>query len=482
MVLSSSPIVGGEDIKPQLNFIFFIVDDLGWADLSSSGSTFHETPNIDGLAKDGLTLSRAYAAAPRCTPSRTSILTGKLHARPGVLDDDGLNAEQITMAEAFKQNGYRTFFAGKWHIGKTPEAYPEAHGFDVNKGGCFWGQPGGPLTKYGNEAGGGFYFSPYGCPTLEEGPEGEYITDRLTDETVAFIEDHQRKHPGKPFLAYLSHYGVHTPYEGKKEDVEYFSNKLENMKTADGPDFITDGTGKVKMKQDHVVYAAMVKAVDDSMGKLRKELKRMGLEENTAIIFTSDNGGLSTTVANGNRNLATSNYPLRTGKGWLYEGGIREPTIVYWPGVTPQGKRTDRPVVNMDFYPTMLDMAGCSLLSDQHLDGSSFKEVLQGDFDLPREPIFFYYAMAKVGTGNPSMAVMMDMDWKLVQNLYADTFELYNLRQDIGEQNDLLTKFPERANKMKNALQNWQKNAKMPPLSKANIEENQALYQKAGLK
>ena len=457
--------------QKKLNFVFCIVDDLGWKDISCMGSDFYETPAIDRLAKDGVLFTDAYQAAPRCVSSRTSIMTGKYHYRPGIKSGDGIALEEVTIAEAFKEAGYRTFFTGKWHLGKKGY-YPQDQGFDINKGGCEYGAP--PT-----------YFHPYSKPGqatppgLEGGKEGQYLTDRLTDESIGFLRDHVKEHPDKPFLLWLSHYGVHTPLEAKEELIKKYEKKLAGMPRDTGPDHITDYTGKVKMKQDLAVYAAMIESVDESVKRIRKELERSGLADNTAIIFTSDNGGLSTTAATSNRPVATSNHPLRTGKGWIYEGGIRLPLIVFWPGVTKAGSVSSLPVVGTDLYPTMLDIADLSPKPKQHIDGVSFAPMLKGDKSFKRGPIYWYYTFAKDGTGNPSMAAVRDGDYKLVEILFENKAELYDLSNDVGEQIDLASREPERTKKMRSMLQDWAKETEAPSLwkNKNFVETNKALLE-----
>jgi arylsulfatase A-like enzyme len=465
VALSSAVLPLGASNKQRPNILFFLVDDLGWSDLSLSGSAFYETPHIDALAKDGLQFTQAYASAPRCVASRLSILTGKNHDRPGVRKSFDLSHDAVTFAEKLQEHKYRTFFAGKWHLGKTENDWPDSHGFDINKGGCKWGSVG-----KGNTEGGGKYFSPYGCPTLSDGPEGEYMTDRLTDETISFMSKQHKDNPQQPFFAYLSHYGVHTPLEAKEDDIAYFEEKLKKMKKSSRPSEIIDKTGNIKMRvkmtHDDPVYAAMIKSIDDSLGKIRTALKKIGIDKNTIIVFGSDNGGLSTTAHGSNRKLVTSNDPLRTGKGWCYEGGVREPTIVHWPGVTPVGKKTGRPVSYMDLFPTFLEMAGYPMENEKSIDGRSFVPVLRGDFGHKREPICFYYTLARVPTGNPSMAAVVDYNWKLIHNIYFDTYELYDIDKDIGEKKNLARKMPEKVKSLKSVLDEWIKRGGLAPVPK----------------
>ena len=460
------------------NIIFFLMDDLGWKDLSCMGSTFYESPAIDQLAADGFKFTRGYEAAPRCVPSRLSILTGKDHNRPELRGDTGLPLDQVVYASLFKDAGYSTFFAGKWHEGQKG-FWPQDHGFEINKGGCslgaltthFWpyynpDKPAKHATREDHNV------APYG---LEQGKPGEYIADRLTDETIQFLKDHKKDHPDKPFFIELSHYLVHEPLEGKPELVKHFEEKLKTMPKDDGPEYEADYTGKVKMKQNLPVYAAMVKSIDESVDRIRKTLVELGYDKDTIIVLAGDNGGLSTTDLLGNRGMATSNKPLRTGKGWLYEGGMRVPMMVYWPGVTKPGTVSDRAVTGTDFFPTFLDMAGLPLRPDIHLDGESFAPVLKGDMSHPRKTIFWYYDGARVATGNPAMAAMLDGDMKLVHFVYEDRDELYNIHDDLGEHHDLAPTHPEKVKEMKAALADFENRVGVKPLKGHVIEEIKTL-------
>ncbi|MEO8499205.1 MAG: sulfatase, partial [Planctomycetota bacterium] len=335
------------------NFVFFLVDDLGYMDIGANNpNTFYETPNVDQLAAEGMRFTNGYAANPVCSPTRYSIMTGKYPTRvdatnffsgtregrfkPAILNDR-MPLEEVTIAEALKEHGYATQFAGKWHLGPTEEFWPEKQGFDFNRGG--W-ERGGPY-------GGKKYFSPYGNPRLSDGPEGEHLPDRLATETNNFIKAHK----DQPFFAYLAFYSVHTPLIGRPDLVEKYKEKAERLKQNDKPDFAPEEQilpdekeRQVRTLQRHAVYAAMVEAMDQAVGKVLAKLKELGLDDNTVVCFMSDNGGLSTSEGS-----PTSNLPLRGGKGWLYEGGIREPFIIKWPGAAEASSTCDVPVVSTDF-------------------------------------------------------------------------------------------------------------------------------------
>jgi arylsulfatase A-like enzyme len=467
------PAADTNTVRP--NIIFFLIDDLGWRDLSYMGSQFYESPAIDKLAAEGLSFTRAYEAAPRCVQSRYSIMTGKNHNRPELRGERGLAADQGTIGKAFQQGGYRTFYAGKWHLGGEASYWPQSRGFDVNVGGCalgalgthFWPYyvPGSPSNIGPRES---HNVAPYG---LESGQPGEYIADRLTDETIRFLKAQKQEHPNQPFLVYIAHYQVHQPLEAKAADISYFADKLKRLPPPPGPDYENDYTGKVKLKQDLPVYAAMIKSIDDSVARIRQALVDLGYATNTVIVFTSDNGGLSTSDLLGNRSLSTSNKPLRTGKGWLYEGGNRVPLIVYWPGVTQPGTKTDRAIVGTDFFPTFLDIAGLPLRPQEHLDGESFARVLKGDRDYPRQhPIYWYFDDAKIGTGNTAMAAMLDGNKKLVQYIYEQKDELYDIDRDIGEHHNLAAAEPETVGAMKQQLADWEKSIGIKPLKQHQID------------
>ncbi|MEQ8789222.1 MAG: sulfatase [Pirellulaceae bacterium] len=444
--------------EEQTNFVFFLVDDLGWTDLGCFGTSFYETPNVDRLAAGGMRFTSAYAACPVCSPTRSSILTGKYPVRTSITDyinpgganqpqkwsrntpllpapySDRLAHKEVTLAETLKQQGYATFFAGKWHLG--PEGFwPEDQGFDVNKGGI---ERGGPY-------GGKRYFSPYGNPRLEDGPDGEHLPDRLATETSKFIEANR----DKPFLAYLSFYSVHTPLMARADLKAKYEEKRKKL-PEDKPIWGEEGARKVRLVQEHAVYAGMVEAMDAAVGKVLDTLDRLKLADNTVVIFMSDNGGLSTSEGH-----PTSNLPLRAGKGWMYEGGIREPMIVRAPGVTEPGSVCDSPVISTDFYPTMLELGGLPLVEQQHVDGRSFAPLLRGESQ-DRGAMFWHYPHYGNQGGSPSAAIR-DGDWKLIEFFEDGRHELYHLADDLGEQQDLAAKQPERVKEMAARLHAWQK-------------------------
>jgi len=439
------------------NFLFILADDLGWTDLGCYGSTFYETPALDTLAGNAARFTQAYAACPVCSPTRASILTGKYPARMATTDWFGapqpdnvenhkgtrhkpllpapylehLPLEEVTLAETLKEAGYATFFAGKWHLGDVG-FFPEDQGFDVNAGGHHRGSPPGG------------YFSPYKNPTLADGPEGEHLPGRLADETIAFIE----KHKEHPFLAYLSFYSVHTPLQTRPDLKQKYEKKAASLPVTE-PAWGTEGERKVRRVQDHPVYAGMVEAMDTAVGDVLQKLVDLNLDQSTVVIFMSDNGGLSTSEGH-----PTSNLPLRAGKGWLYEGGIREPMLIRWPGVTDGGKVCGTPVTSTDFYPTMLEMAGLPPKPEQHRDGESMVPLLKGSTAIDR-PIFWHYPHYGNQGGTPG-AAMREGDWKLVTFFEDRPAELYNLAEDPGELKNLAAALPEIAQALQMKLTTWQ--------------------------
>ncbi len=456
--------------KQKPNFVFIMIDDMGWTDLACYGSEYYETPNIDQLAAEGMRFTDAYAAASVCSPTRASLLTGKSPARlkltdwigpkewhpQGKLENasfiDHLPLAEHTLAEQFKKAGYATFFTGKWHLG-SEEYYPEHHGFDINIGGNDAGAPPSYFYPYRDSTWESTVW-PAQIDDLQDGEEGEYITDRLTDESLNFLDTAYQK----PFLLYLSHYAVHRPLEAKQEKTEKYRKKLDDMQYELDSSFAERENGRLleRERQDHPVFAGMVESVDESVGRVMDKLEELGIADNTIVIFTSDNGGMSIMVRKWVKpeQIATSNNPLRTGKGWLYEGGIRVPLIVKWPGVTKPGAESSEPVNTMDYYPTMLEMAGMDMLPDQHKDGTSIVPVLHGEESLNREALYWHFPHYHNSGQKPASAIRMG-DYKLIK-WYEDTaIELYNLKIDIGEQHDLSTELPGKAKTMENALDEW---------------------------
>jgi len=445
------------------NILFILVDDLGYMDIGANNpDTFYETPNIDQLARDGMRFTDGYAANPVCSPTRYSIMTGKWPSRVDATNFfageregryrpaqliDRMPLDEITIAEALKTKGYRTFFAGKWHLGPTEEFWPENQGFDINIGG--W--------KHGGPWNGDNYFSPYGNPRLEDGPKGEHLPERLANETIAFIEENRNG----PFLAYLSFYSVHTPLMAPEELVEKYERKAERLGLVGKTEFATEeqvwpyGSGReggdpgprqVRILQNHAIYAGMVESMDRSVGLVLDALRALGIDDRTVVCFTSDNGGLSTSEG-----LPTSNLPLRGGKGWTYEGGIREPFIIKWPGVVERGSLSSEPVSSIDFFPTIMEMA--DIQTGYPVDGISLVPTLKGD-PISRDALYWHYPHYSNQGGIPSGAIRMG-DWKLIERYEDGRVHLYNLKNDIGELNDLAPSHPNRVQAMREQLHDW---------------------------
>ncbi len=444
------------------NFLFVLIDDMGWKDLGCYGSSFYETPNIDRLAAQGVRFTNAYAACPVCSPTRASILSGKypatlgvtdwidwgfgMHPTRGVLIDapyiDHLPLKEKSLAATLRDAGYATWHVGKWHLGGEPY-YPDQHGFDVNVGGCHVGEP--PSG----------YFSPWDIPTLPDGPEGEYLTDRLTDEAIRLIRDNKEK----PFFLNLWYYTVHTPIQAKEAYIAKYKAKakamgLDKVKTFEEGEFFPcehkkDMHIKRRLLQSDPVYAAMIQSLDENIGRVLQAIEETGQADNTIVIFISDNGGLATAEGS-----PTCNAPLAEGKGWMYEGGTREPLIVTWPGVTQPGAVCDVPVTSPDFYPTLLDMAGLPPLPEQHTDGVSFASLIKGASHLDREAIYWHYPHYGNQGGTPGSSIRMG-DYKLIEFFEDGRLELYNLRDDVSEDHDLAKRDPDRVRTMQRMLADW---------------------------
>ena len=444
--LSSSSFAADQPER-RPNVILFLIDDLGWTDLGCFGSDFYETPNIDRLARRGMRFTDAYAACTVCSPTRAAVMTGKYPARlhltdwisghrrknPKLLIPDWtkqLELEEITLAEALKPAGYATAHVGKWHLGNDP-FYPQHQGFDVNVGGDRWGAPSN-------------YFWPYrrlrqGKPVgrrvpLSGGTSGEYLTDRLTDEAIRFIESNREK----PFFLYFAHYAVHTPLQAKKELIAHYRAKLDAVKTPGA--------------QQCAVYAAMIHSVDQSVGRVLETLRRQKLDKRTVILFTSDNGGLVLPFCN--RRPVTSNGPLRAGKGSAYEGGVRVPLIVDWPGVTKPGSVCHAPVISVDYYPTVLDIVGRTVAPDHQTDGESLVPLLKQTGTLQRDAIYWHYPHYHPGGATPYSAIRQG-DFRLVEFHEDNRVELYDLNKDIGEKNDLSKSMPDETWKLYKRLDGW---------------------------
>jgi len=437
--------------KKKPNVLLILVDDMGWTDLGSYGSDLYQSPHIDKLANEGVQFTNSYSACTVCSPTRASIATGKYPARIHVTDwIEGhkfpwaklnvpdwtmyLDSEEYTMAEAFKDAGYNTAHFGKWHLGEKEENWPENHGFDLNIGGWKKGAP-----NRNKKEGYTGYFSPYGNPRLEDGPVGEYLTERLANEVCDYIDESS----DAPFFVNLWLYNVHTPLQATQEKIDKYTKLIDTTSRHQNP-----------------TYAAMVEHTDDAVGKIIAKLKEKGMYENTIILFSSDNGGL----IGKSKKTVTNNAPLRNGKGDIYEGGVRIPTIIYVPKNNFKRKKIAAPIISMDYYPTLTDLAGITTkkVTSQTVDGKSLLSLMQGNTE-EREAIYWHYPHYHQEGGVPYSAIRMG-DWKLIENFETNTFELYNLKKDISESKNLVHKNPTIAEKLKNNLDAWRKdvNAQYP--------------------
>ena len=485
----------GVEHKTKPNVVFFLVDDLGWSDVGCYGSTFHETPNIDRLAKEGMLFDNAYATCHVCSPSRASILTGKYPARTNLTEWLGgrperdyeslhhgekltaLPDEEVTLAETLKRHGYATANYGKAHLRVDPKAY----GFDEE------------ITGWVRT-----YHYPIGGAYNEKLPakKGDYYTDKLTDAALDFIE----RNKDRPFFVHMEHFAVHDPIQGRKDLVEKYQRKLASMKPEKGPEFILEPNPDgpelsedelktlekndslnlhqdkrvwwVKQKQDNVEFAGMLEATDESLGRIRAKLVELGLADNTIVIFTADNGGMSASNQyrgiNHPRNsldsrFASSNLPLRGAKGWNYEGGIRVPLVVHWPGKIQPNTTSQALVTGTDFYPTLLEMMGLPTLPEQHVDGVSFLPALRGKAH-DRGAIYWHFPhYSNHGYQSPGGAIRLG-NYKLLEYYENGSVQLFDLEQDIGEQNDVSGVSPEITAKLVKMLHDWRDevDAKMP--------------------
>lgn len=432
------------------NVVFILVDDLGWKDLSVTGSTFYETPAIDQLAKEGFHFTNAYSAHPVCGPARAAIMTGKYPIRTRNSQVEAhVPASEKLIPEVFKEHGYNTFFTGKWHIGKGSGS-PQKQGFDIVIGTNDKGQPGSYFYPYKDTGVNGKrkVLPHFDVKGLEAGKKGEYLTDRLTDETVNFI----KKQQDKPFFVFLSHFAVHTPVEAKKEIASHFENKKRTLPgLSDRECYKKEHSGKYKLRQDNPDYAAMITSTDQSVARVIKALKETKVYDDTIIVFYSDNGGFSTSKKNAgiNNELPTSNSPLRAGKGFCYEGGIRVPLIIFYPRKVKAGD-SKTPVIGMDIYPTLLSLAGLPSQPKQHIDGLDLTTVINNK-TLTQRPFFWHFPNAHSSGTKPSSAIKVGKH-KLIK--FKSGVELYDLEVDPYEKNDI-SKSSSLTKAMTKQLQEW---------------------------
>ncbi len=439
-------LMGGVRKAETPNIVFILADDLGYKDVGFMGSRYYETPNLDRLASQGVVFTNAYSNGPNCAPTRASLLSGQYTPRHGVYtvgtsergrsrqrkiiptgNKTTLGSRIVTLAEALKPAGYTSASMGKWHMGNDPELGPIGQGFDLNVGGYEAGHPRS-------------YFSPYRNPELPDGPRGEYLTDRLTDEAIKFIEANR----AGPFFLYLPHYAVHTPLQAKEQLVAKYKNKQPHN------------------GQSNPEYAAMIESMDTGIGRILDKLDELSLTQKTIVIFFSDNGGV--------RNI-TSMEPLRGGKGMLYEGGIRVPLIIRWPGRTKPAATCDEPVMGIDFYPTLVEMAGAHVPENQTIDGQSLLPLLDRKKSLDRDALYWHFPAYLQGRAKGARdpyfrtrpgGVIRKGDWKLIEYFEDGDLELYNLKNDISERHNLADSHPEKTAELHRMLIRWREQIDAP--------------------
>jgi arylsulfatase A-like enzyme len=434
----------GPNTPARPNIIFMLADDLGWADLGCYGNTFHETPNLDKLAKEGMQFTRAYSACAVCSPTRASIMTGKYPARlkitdwiPGVVYPYAklttsrmryeLPLEEEILPEILHKNGYATYHVGKWHLGETEEFWPHNRGFDVNIGGHSKGQPGSYFYPYKNVT----PTADYSVKFLPEGgKEGDYLTDFLTDHALKLMEKGAQS--GKPFFLNMSYYQVHTPLQGKPDYIQKYEEKKKRL----------------GLTKQNTTYAAMIQSLDESVGRIMNKLEELGLRENTIVIFSSDNGGLVE---------VDGNAPLREGKGFYYEGGIRVPLLVRYPTFTKPRTQNESSVCSIDFVPTLLEMT--QLPKKKDVDGLSFASVLKGSdaYSMAKKRDLYWHYPHYHTPQRPPTGAILSGDYKLLERFEDGRLELYNVKTDVSETYDLAQEQPERVQKMLKKLKSWQK-------------------------
>jgi arylsulfatase A-like enzyme len=466
-------------LPKQPNIVMILADDLGWADLQCYGSTFYETPNLDRLAAMGVRFTNGYASSPVCSPSRAALLTGKYPIKTGVTDwikgrqHNGKAApyekmiaqpftlflpfKEETIAEAALKKNYKTFVAGKWHLGEDEKHWPEAHGFQINKGGFGKGSPAG----YKNDSTGG-YFTPYENPRLADGPAGEYLTNRLTNEAISFMEENKNA----PFFLMYSLYAVHNPLQAPAGLIKKYQAKKQLLQIPDSARFRKDEPWmkfekgwKQRLVQDNAVYAAMIENMDENIGRLLNTLDGLGISDNTIILFTSDNGGLSTAEGS-----PTANGPLKAGKGWLYEGGIRVPFIIKWPGSINAGQVSAMPVSSVDIFPTLCKAINKKAVMNKDVDGQDIVELLTNEKKNSSRTIFWHYPHYSNQGGKPGAAMLKD-GFKLILHYGDNTVELYNVAKDIGEQYNIAAVNKKIVSKYRKVLDKWlQANAAKYPV------------------
>jgi arylsulfatase A-like enzyme len=461
-------IVLAQNKQTKPNIIVIVADDLGWFDLGCYGSSFYETPHLNALAKKGVQFMQAYSTSPVCSPSRASLLTGKYPTKTNITDwipgrqangkvkkyealigptvANELALQETTIAEYALENNYTTFFAGKWHLGETENFWPQHQGFSTNIGG--WGK-GSPTGKINDSTGG--FFTPYNNPTIQDGPTGEYLTDRLTNECIQFIKRQQQ-----PFFLLYPMYTVHNPLQAPKPLIEKYKKKQAALGIDANKRFIKneswmqfEADWKQRTVQDNAVYAAMIENMDNNIGRLLQTLQQLQLDENTIVIFTSDNGGLSTAEGS-----PTMNGPLKAGKGWLYEGGIRVPFIMYWKNKLQPKIDSTTAITLADIYPTLATAINRNYIKNKSIDGSNIVQLLSNQKAATARALYWHYPHYSNQGGKPGAAIIQGK-YKLIYHYENNTTELYNLAVDKGEKNNIAAKEEALCKKLNTQLQAW---------------------------
>lgn len=454
----------GRTAEKKWNFLIIVVDDLGQMDISPNNpSTFYKTPNLEKLASQSVRFSQNYSASPVCSPARLALMTGRHPARLNATDwfhmEEGqgraetfkwakdiqhMPQSELTLAEALKPKGYKSAFIGKWHLGHDEKYWPEHQGFDINIGGFWSGSPRGINEELGEG-----YFAPHNNPRMIDGSDGEYLTERLSNEAINLISNFSQAED--PFLMVLSYYTVHVPLNAPKETISKYdgiakNKKLKGLFAEEEQVWPSEEIRTVRINQTHSTYAAMVEHMDINIGRVLDKLETTGLSENTIVFFTSDNGGLSTSEGS-----PTSNLPFRGGKGWIYEGGIRVPFIVRWPGVGEKGSENKTVVTGLDIFPTIMDISG---VKTNILDGNSLVEKIRGDNQQTDKPAYWHYPHYSNQGGMPASAIRLG-DYKFIQRLEDGQYHLYNLNEDPEEKHDIALAFPEKVNELRKLLLSW---------------------------
>jgi arylsulfatase A-like enzyme len=446
----SHGLLAAHETRP--NVLIFFIDDLGWTDLGVNGSSFYETPNIDKFAANGVNFKHSYSANPVCSPTRAALMTGKAPQRVGITQwiarkgNEHLPLSEVTIGEAFQEAGYYTGYIGKWHLGKADNVQPQHQGFEYSKAVNRAGQPASFFYPFGKAN------SSANVPDLENYKKGDFLTDALTDKALEFIDNQAER----PFFLTLSHYAVHTPIQAPKALIEKYTAKKRAMYGEEKSVLIEEKYNTLaQTRQENPAYAGMIENLDTNIGRVIEHLKSKGMYKNTIILFTSDNGGLA---HRRRMETPTSNAPLRSGKAWTYEGGIRIPTIIAWQDKI-QPASSDAPIITMDMYPTLLDLAGIPLKPKQHLDGQTLKPLLSGQKQTDAADRILAWTYPHVhGSGHQPSDAILIKEWKLIRFQNDEPTELYNISSDIGEQTNLAKQYPEKVRELEMRLDLWLKN------------------------